>query len=93
MCSTEKVSTFSSFSESRKRKPKDWADNDYYDSDDDTFLDRTGDIEKKREKRIKKSKTNKDSALTYDELVSVHIFIKRGKKKQQTLLHGVSFIT
>jgi len=26
----------------RKRKIKNWEENDYYDSDDDTFLDRTG---------------------------------------------------
>lgn len=26
----------------RKPKEKDWAENDYYDSDEDTFLDRTG---------------------------------------------------
>ena len=26
----------------RKRKLKSWEENDYYDSDDDTFLDRTG---------------------------------------------------
>ena len=25
-----------------KRKKRDWAENDYYDSDEDTFLDRTG---------------------------------------------------
>ncbi|KAK4881671.1 hypothetical protein RN001_004990 [Aquatica leii] len=38
--------------ESRKRKGRNWEENDYYDSDDDTFLDRTGTIEKKREKRM-----------------------------------------
>ncbi|KAG5888520.1 hypothetical protein JTB14_009572 [Gonioctena quinquepunctata] len=38
--------------ESRKRKAKNWEENDYYDSDEDTFLDRTGTIEKKREKRM-----------------------------------------
>lgn len=34
--------------ESWKRKKKNWEDDDYYDSDDDIFLDRIGDIEKKR---------------------------------------------
>ncbi|XP_049821412.1 kanadaptin isoform X2 [Aethina tumida] len=38
--------------ESRKRKAKNWEENDYYDSDDDTFLDRTGTVEKKREMRM-----------------------------------------
>ncbi|KAK5650215.1 hypothetical protein RI129_001244 [Pyrocoelia pectoralis] len=38
--------------ESRKRKARNWEENDYYDSDDDTFLDRTGSVEKKREKRM-----------------------------------------
>ncbi|KAL1240362.1 Protein PALS1 [Trichinella pseudospiralis] len=32
----------------RGRKKKDWKSNDYYDSDEDEFLDRTGDIERKR---------------------------------------------
>lgn len=52
--------------ESRKRKSKNWEENDYYDSDEDTFLDRTGTIEKKREKRMKTSLTEKIE--TYDSL-------------------------
>lgn len=38
-----------------KRKQKDWENNDFYDSDEDNYLDRTGDIEKKRIKRMEKS--------------------------------------
>ncbi|KAJ8952713.1 hypothetical protein NQ318_021031 [Aromia moschata] len=53
--------------ESRKRKAKNWEENDYYDSDDDTFLDRTGAIEKKREKRMNAKIPQK--AETYESLV------------------------
>lgn len=55
--------------ESRKRKEKNWEDDDFYDSDDDTFLDRTGIIEKKREKRIMKANKETVKAETYDSLV------------------------
>ncbi|XP_076253695.1 kanadaptin isoform X2 [Rhynchophorus ferrugineus] len=53
--------------ESRKRKVKNWEENDYYDSDEDTFLDRTGTIEKKREKRMKAKEPEK--AETYESLL------------------------
>lgn len=58
--------------ESRKRRARDWEENDYYDSDEDTFLDRTGTIEKKREKRMKVKQPEK--AETYDGLVSFSVF-------------------
>ncbi|VEN46154.1 unnamed protein product [Callosobruchus maculatus] len=53
--------------ESRKRKAKNWEENDYYDSDEDTFLDRTGTIEKKREKRMNAKAPQK--AETYETLL------------------------
>ncbi|CAH1173882.1 unnamed protein product [Phaedon cochleariae] len=53
--------------ESRKRKVKNWEENDFYDSDDDTFLDRTGSIEKKREKRMNAKLPQK--AETYESLL------------------------
>lgn len=58
-----------SFLESRKRKVKNWEENDFYDSDDDTFLDRTGTIEKKRENRMKAKTPAK--AETYQSLVCI----------------------
>jgi pSer/pThr/pTyr-binding forkhead associated (FHA) protein len=56
----------------RKRIEKDWQTNDYYDSDDDTYLDRTGDVEKKRLKRIDKFSGGNDElekkVLTFESL-------------------------
>ncbi|XP_028969212.1 kanadaptin [Galendromus occidentalis] len=37
--------------EAKKKKTKDWKEDDYYDSDEDEFLDRTGDIAQKRAQR------------------------------------------
>ncbi|XP_013199181.1 kanadaptin [Amyelois transitella] len=55
--------------ESRRRKERDWSADDYYDSDDDTFLDRTGAVEKKRNIRMKKHTQQPEKPLTYDDLL------------------------
>lgn len=55
--------------EARKRKEKNWEENDFYDSDEDTFLDRTGTIEKKREMRKKMARKEATEIDTYDTLV------------------------
>jgi len=55
--------------ESRKRKEKNWEEEDFYDSDDDNFLDRTGDIDAKRKKRMKKFGKTAETVDTYETLV------------------------
>ncbi|XP_077138183.1 kanadaptin isoform X2 [Ranitomeya variabilis] len=55
---------------SRKRKVKEWEAEDFYDSDDDTFLDRTGVVEKKRLNRMKKAGKIDEKPETYKSLIS-----------------------
>ncbi|NXV03215.1 NADAP protein, partial [Cettia cetti] len=63
---------------SRKRKSKNWEDEDFYDSDDDTFLDRTGAVEKKRLNRMKKAGKIEEKPETYDSLVRLIIMTCQG---------------
>ncbi|XP_077477516.1 kanadaptin [Stigmatopora argus] len=55
---------------SRKRKKKDWEEQDYYDSDDDTFLDRTGTVEKKRKERMKRAGKMRERPDTHQSLLA-----------------------
>ncbi|OZC06483.1 FHA domain protein, partial [Onchocerca flexuosa] len=47
-----------------RRRAKNLADNDYYDSDEDTYFDRTGQIEKNREKRRQRALEAKGKVTT-----------------------------
>ncbi|XP_057178740.1 kanadaptin [Triplophysa rosa] len=55
---------------SRKRKKKNWEDEDFYDSDDDTFLDRTGAVERKRTERMKKAGKIQENPDTHESLLT-----------------------
>lgn len=58
--------------EGRKRKAKNWEEEDFYDSDEDNFLDRTGAIEKKRLQRMRVAGKLEDTVETYASLLEKH---------------------
>ncbi|XP_017764458.1 PREDICTED: kanadaptin isoform X2 [Eufriesea mexicana] len=55
--------------EARKRKTRNWEAEDYYDSDEDNFLDRTGSVEMKRAQRMRLAGKLEEKAETYDSLL------------------------
>ncbi|GCB72240.1 hypothetical protein scyTo_0006213 [Scyliorhinus torazame] len=71
---------------SRKRKSKNWEAEDFYDSDEDTFLDRTGAIEKKRHNRMKKAGKVEEKVDTYDSLVAKLTGVQRELSDVETKL-------
>ncbi|XP_034713303.1 kanadaptin isoform X1 [Etheostoma cragini] len=73
---------------SRKRKKKNWEDEDFYDSDDDTFLDRTGTVEKKRQERMKKAKKVEERPETYESLVAKLAEVEKELAETQKKLGG-----
>ncbi|XP_076243322.1 kanadaptin [Calliopsis andreniformis] len=58
--------------EARKRKRRNWEAEDYYDSDEDNFLDRTGSVERKREQRMRLAGKLEEKVETYDSLLKKH---------------------
>ncbi|KAL6433211.1 hypothetical protein ACFW04_006434 [Cataglyphis niger] len=58
--------------ESRRKKARNWEEEDYYDSDEDNFLDRTGIVERKREQRMKLAGKFEEKIETYSSLTEKH---------------------
>ncbi|XP_070153099.1 kanadaptin isoform X2 [Polyergus mexicanus] len=58
--------------ESRRKKARNWEEEDYYDSDEDNFLDRTGIVERKREQRMKQAGKFEEKIETYSSLTEKH---------------------
>lgn len=68
------------FTEARRRQTRNWEENDYYDSDEDSFLDRTGDLDAKRQKRMKKVGKIQETVETYESLVTCLIYLFYSKR-------------
>ncbi|KAK0092572.1 hypothetical protein PV326_001130 [Microctonus aethiopoides] len=72
--------------EGRKRKLRNWEEEDYYDSDEDNFLDRTGTVERKREQRMRNAGKLEEKAETYTSLIEKHSnVVKKITEIQNTL--------
>ncbi|XP_060790712.1 kanadaptin isoform X2 [Neoarius graeffei] len=71
---------------SRKRKKKNWEEDDYYDSDDDSFLDRTGTVERKRKERMKKAGKIQERPETYETLVAKLAEVEKELAKTESTL-------
>lgn len=69
--------------ESRKRKAKNWEEDDFYDSDEDTFLDRTGAVEKKRQQRMQAAGKVQQEAETYDTLLKKYNEVQEQIKQME----------
>ncbi|XP_072948596.1 kanadaptin [Epargyreus clarus] len=75
--------------ESRRRKQRDWSADDYYDSDEDTFLDRTGAVESKRRTRMQKHGALAEDAQQprgYEELLKEISEIEKKISAEQKVL-------
>ena len=72
-----------------ERKVKKWEDDDFYDSDEDEFLDRTGEIEQKRKKRMKMAGVAADTVETYDSLTKKFEELKKEQKDTEEKLNDL----
>ncbi|MGH0150548.1 UNVERIFIED_CONTAM: hypothetical protein FKN15_018070 [Acipenser sinensis] len=73
---------------SRKRRKKNWEEEDFYDSDDDTFLDRTGAVERKRKDRMKKAGKVEEKPDTFDSLVAKLAEVEKELAETEQKLHA-----
>ena len=71
--------------ESKFQRKKKLYDEDHYSSDEDTFLDRTGAVERKRRAKLKAAGKISDSVETYDSLVSYSSAFKTNRSTKQLL--------
>lgn len=76
--------------EPKKRVEKDWEANDYYDSDEDNFLDRTGEIEKKRKTRMAQLGKLESVVETYDTLMEKYNKVVAELEAAETKLNQCS---
>ncbi|XP_066991440.2 kanadaptin [Anabrus simplex] len=76
--------------ESKKRKAKNWEEEDFYDSDEDTFLDRTGAVEKKRMQRMQAAGKIETQTETYDSLLKKHSDIVSELQEVESQLQNIS---
>ena len=71
----------------KHRKEKNWESADFYDSDDDTYLDRTGDVEKKRLQRMAQA-----GKLTDEQNSSNSSLLKNKTHTFESLLNDIKII-
>lgn len=76
--------------EAKRRITRNWEENDYYDSDEDSFLDRTGDLDIKRQKRMKKVGKLQETVETYESLMSKHCAILKELKEAESRFQKLS---
>ncbi|CAG2063940.1 unnamed protein product [Timema podura] len=80
--------------ESRRRKAKNWEEDDFYDSDEDTYFDRTGNVENKRQRRMKAAGKVTSETETYDTLVCFESYDRPSKptKKHDMILAEIKAV-
>ncbi|XP_015117083.1 kanadaptin [Diachasma alloeum] len=74
--------------EGRKRKSRNWEEEDYYDSDEDNFLDRTGTVERKREQRMRNAGKLEAKVETYSSLMDKHSEVQGKINKIESALEN-----